>query len=111
MAPKITASAHPGNNKQNVALALAIFHKTRIAAFKIYKPAEKDAVGFFTLSSSWWAMISLIANNGTTHMHSEMPLFQMMVKLIFFSLLQNGLKTGVFQQVPLFAYLSKHLQL
>ena len=59
MAPKITASAlHPGNNKQEVALALAIFNKTTIAAFKIYKPARKDAVGFLTLSSSWWAIIN-----------------------------------------------------
>ena len=59
MAPKKTASAlHLGNNKQEVALALAIFHKTTIAAFKIYKPARKDAVGFLTLSSSWWAMIN-----------------------------------------------------
>ena len=30
---------------------------------------------------------------------------------IDFFLLQNCLKTGVFQQVPLFAYLSKRLQL
>ena len=56
MAAKITASAlYPGNNKQKVALALAIFHKTTIAAFKIYKPARKDVVSFL---SSWWAMIN-----------------------------------------------------
>ena len=59
MAPKITVSALlPGNNKQKVALALAIFHETTKAAFKIYKPARKDAVGFLTLLSSWWAMIN-----------------------------------------------------
>ena len=59
MAPKITASAvHPGNNKQKIALALAIFHETTIAAFKIYKPARKNAVGFLTLLSSWWAMVN-----------------------------------------------------
>ena len=59
MSPKIAASPlHPGNNKQQVALALAIFHKTTIAAFKIYKPAWKDTVGFLTFSSSWWAMIN-----------------------------------------------------
>ena len=59
IAPKIIASAlHPGNNKQKVALALAIFHETTIAGFKIYKPARKDAVGFMTFSSSWWAMIN-----------------------------------------------------
>ena len=59
MAPKISASAlHPGNNKQEVALALAIFHITTIAGFKIYKPAWKDAVKFLTLSSRGWAMIN-----------------------------------------------------
>ena len=59
MAPKITASTlHPGNKKQKVALALAIFHETTIAAFKIYKPSRKDAVEFLTLLSIWWAMIN-----------------------------------------------------
>ena len=59
MAPKITAGAlHPRNNKQKVALALAIFHETTIAAFKIYKLARKDAVDFLTVLSSWWAMIN-----------------------------------------------------
>ena len=59
MAPKITASAlHPGNNKKKVALALAIFHETTIAAFKIYKPAQKHAIEFLSLLSSWWAMIN-----------------------------------------------------
>ena len=56
---KIIASAlHPGNNKQKVALTLAIFHETTIAAFKLYKPARKDAVEFLTLLSSWRAMIN-----------------------------------------------------
>ena len=59
MAPKMTASAlHPGNNKQKVALALPIFHETTIAAFKIYKLAQKDTIGFLILLSSWWAMIN-----------------------------------------------------
>ena len=54
IAPKITASAlHTGNNKQKVALTLAIFNETTIAAFKIFKPARKDAVRFLTLLSSW----------------------------------------------------------
>ena len=56
MAPK--SALHPGNNKQKVALALAIFHETTIAPFKIYKPARKDAIEFLTLLSSWWAMIN-----------------------------------------------------
>ena len=54
MAPKITGSAfYPGNNKQKVALALAIFHETTIAAFKICKPAQKDAIGFLPLVCRW----------------------------------------------------------
>ena len=63
MAPKITASAlYAGNNKQKFALALGIFHETTIAAFKIYKPARKDAIGFWTLLSSWWAMINAMSS-------------------------------------------------
>ena len=110
MAPKITASAlHPGNNKQKVALALAIFHETTIAAFKIYKPARKDAVGFLTLLSSWWAMI--ISKQRYNPNALENAIISSDGKIDFFFLLQNGLKNGVFQQVLFFTYLGKHLQL
>ena len=48
MAPKLTpCSLHPGNNKQNVGLALAIFHETTIAACKSYFPQRKDVIAFF----------------------------------------------------------------
>ena len=41
--PKLTfAALHPGSNKQNVPLALAVFHETTIAAVKSYFPQRKD---------------------------------------------------------------------
>ena len=41
-APKLTYKAlHPGNNEQNVNLALAIFHDTTVAACKSYFPTTK----------------------------------------------------------------------
>ena len=110
MASKITASTlHPGNKKQKVALALAIFYETTISAFKIYKPARKDDVEFLTLLSSWWAMINSKQRYNPNALGNTIVLGD--GKIDFFSLLQNNLKTGVFQQVPLFACLSKRLQL
>ena len=42
-AHKLTySSLHPGNNKQNVKLALAIFDEATIAAVKSYFPDRKD---------------------------------------------------------------------
>ena len=101
MASKITASAlHP---EKKIALALAIFHETT-TEFKFYMPARKDAVEFLTLLSSWRGMI----NN--KQRYNPNALGNAIVsddgKIDFFSLLQNGLKTGVIQQDPLFAYLS-----
>ena len=46
-APKLTYEVlHPGHNKQNVNLALAIFHDTTIAAIKSYFPSRQDVAGF-----------------------------------------------------------------
>ena len=110
MVPKITASAlHPRNNKQKVALALAIFHKTTIAALKIYKPSRKDAVGFFTLLSSWWAMIN------SKQKYNPNALGNAIVssdgKIDFFLSLAKWLENWCFSDISLFAYLSKRLQL
>ena len=58
-APKLTYSAlHPGNNKQSVPLALAIFDETTIAAFKSYFPERKDVADFLTLINSWWTVVN-----------------------------------------------------
>ena len=56
-APKLTYRAlHPGNNKQNVGLALGIFHETTIAACMSYFPDRTDASVFLTLISTWWCI-------------------------------------------------------
>jgi hypothetical protein len=49
-AHKISCSVlHPGNNKQNVSLALAIFHETTSAAILSYFPDRVDAANFLQL--------------------------------------------------------------
>ena len=54
-APKLTFKAlHPGDNKQNVNLAIAVFHETTIAASKSYFPERPDIANFLELIWSWW---------------------------------------------------------
>ena len=61
-APKLGyKSLHPGDNKQNVELALAIFHETTIAASRNYYPEREDISGFLDLISKWWTIV----NSGT----------------------------------------------
>ena len=47
---------HPGNKKQNVNLALAIFHDTTIAAAKSYLPEKPGLANFLELISLWWTI-------------------------------------------------------
>ena len=51
-------SLHPGNNKQSVPLALAIFSPTTIAAMKNYFPNRPDSANFLELISKWWVIIN-----------------------------------------------------
>ena len=54
-APKLTFKAlHPGDNKQNVNLAIAVFHETTIAACKSYFPERTELSNFLKLIWSWW---------------------------------------------------------
>ena len=54
-APKILyQTLHPGNNKQNVPLAIAIFHETTIAAAQSYFPDRRDMNGFLSIFNFWW---------------------------------------------------------
>ena len=54
-APKLTYEAiHPGNKKQNVQLALNIFHETATAAISSYFPDREDATEFIRLINTWW---------------------------------------------------------
>ena len=59
-APKLSYRAlHPGNKKQNVPLALAIFDETTIAAIKDYFPDRNDMSSFLDIIHTWW----MIANS------------------------------------------------
>ena len=56
-APKLTAKVlHPGNCKQNVPNALAIFDETTIAAVKSNFPEKASAAAFLMLFSKWWVL-------------------------------------------------------
>ena len=49
---------HPENNKQNVPIALAVLHKTRITAARSYFPNRRDVASFFKIFNTWWAISS-----------------------------------------------------
>ena len=56
-APKLTNKVlHPGKFKQNVQIALDIFHETTAAAITSYFPNCNDAVGFLKLFNTWWTI-------------------------------------------------------
>ena len=43
----------PGNNKQCVNVALAVFDETTIVAIRSYLPERKDMAGLLTLILKW----------------------------------------------------------
>jgi hypothetical protein len=57
-APELSAKVlHPGNCKQAVPPALAIFHRSTSTAIKKYFPAKAhDAAGFLNLFDVWWTI-------------------------------------------------------
>ena len=56
-APKLSANVlHPGNCKQNVPVALAIFDPSTIAAIKHYFPDSVDSAEFLDLMNTWWTI-------------------------------------------------------
>ena len=58
-APKLTHEVlHPGHNKQNVDLALAIIHDTTIAAIKNYFPSRQDVTEFLSAINVWWKIVN-----------------------------------------------------
>ena len=66
-APKIFAKViHPGNNKQSVPLALAIFHETTSAAITSYFPERSCASNFLKLIYAWW-----VVSNSKTEFNSN----------------------------------------
>ena len=58
-APKLTNKVlHPGKNKQNVQLALNIFHESTVAAISSYFPNCNDATSFLKLFNTWWTILN-----------------------------------------------------
>ena len=55
--PKLNPKTlHPGNNKQNVPLALNIFDESTVAGILSYFPGESAAAGFLKLINKWWTI-------------------------------------------------------
>ena len=56
-APKLSyQDLHPGNNKENVPLTLALFHESTIAAAKRYYPDREYVSGFLNIFHTWWTI-------------------------------------------------------
>ena len=56
-APKLSnETLHPGNNKQNVTLALNIFDRSTAVAITEYFPQRNDASEFIKLINIWWTI-------------------------------------------------------
>ena len=54
-APTLSYSVlHRGNKKQDVSLALAIFHETTVAALRSFFPNKLNMSNFLELVSHWW---------------------------------------------------------
>ena len=58
-APRISHKVlHPGNNKEDVNLALSIFHETTIAEFISLIPDRRDCSSFLALINTWWLVVN-----------------------------------------------------
>ena len=56
-APSLSYRAlHPGDNKQNVPLALAIFHRSTVTGIADYFPDNNGAADFLNLINIWWTV-------------------------------------------------------
>ena len=49
---------HPGNNKQYVPFALALFHESTISALRLYHPKGEVTAGFFNIIRIWWLSVN-----------------------------------------------------
>ena len=68
-APKLTYSVlHPSNSKQNVHLAIALFHEMTVAAFENYLPERSDASEFLKMFLCWW----MISNAKQRYTHNKL---------------------------------------
>lgn len=56
-APKLSSQVlHPGNCKQSVPVALAIFDPSTIASILKYFPSAQDSADFLQLFNTWWTI-------------------------------------------------------
>ena len=58
---------HPGSNKQNVSLALAIFDETTSAAIQLYFPQQSSAAKFLQLFQKLWIISNSKSQFSTTN--------------------------------------------
>ena len=57
--PKVTYQVlHPGNNKQSVPLALAIFGRTTFSAMRNYFPEDTTTPSFLEYVHNWWLIVN-----------------------------------------------------
>ena len=63
----MTKVLHPGNYKQNVANALAIFDETIIAAVKWHLPEKASAAAFLMLFNKLWVLSNSKARYSTAN--------------------------------------------
>ena len=82
-APKLTySSLHPGDNKQSVELAIAVFHETTIVAAQNYFPERLDIHNCLKLVMCWWLIANSmkrytpnVLSNAVTNENGEMSIY------------------------------------
>ena len=83
---------HPGNNKQNVSLALAVFDVTTSSAIHNYFPQCEASASFLALINTWWTI-----SNSKNKFHPN-PLGNSIIKgdnkIYFFYAMADWLKNG-----------------
>ena len=56
-APKLSyKSLHPGNNKHDINMAIAIFHESTVAASQYYFSRRPDMANFMKVIWTWWTI-------------------------------------------------------
>lgn len=99
-APKLSSQVlHPGNSKQSVPVALAIFDPSTRAAILNYFPQAQDSAGFLNLIFTWWT-----ASNSKSKFHSNHKLGNAAIKgdgkPAFFRKLADWLVEWQNQKIP-----------
>lgn len=73
-APKLSAKVlHPGNCKQSVPVALAIFHPSTSASIKHYFPDKTDSAELLNLFYTWWTISNSKTQFNTAHRLGNAP--------------------------------------